>query len=145
MTLLDIWPIDKTMQFNHGTSGSIWDIVHMLSRNFRNGDYVVTVQCLFCWNFILLWVEAFRTIGSVMKRKLPGLSCSVWTSESIDTVKRAILMSQIIHKVTGFRFMYITLLLSSHTWAKFYPYERMSVHHLTKRNYVQCKNFEREW
>jgi len=74
---------------------------------FRYSDSIVTVQRLFCRKFyverrgailpdrntILRWVEAFRTTRSVMKRKPPGLPCSVRTPEDVDTVRRAVLAS----------------------------------------------------
>ena len=74
---------------------------------FRNSDSVVTVQRLFRRKFnvvrrgvslpdpntILRWVEAFRTTGSVMKKKPPGLLRSVRTPENVDTVRRAVLAS----------------------------------------------------
>ena len=67
---------------------------------FRNSDSVVTVQRLFRRKFnverrgaipdrntVLRWVEAFRTAGSVMKRKPPGLLRSVRTPENVDSEK----------------------------------------------------------
>ena len=70
---------------------------------FRNSDSIVTVR-LFRQKFnvvrrgaipdrntLLQWVEAFRTTGSVMKRKPPGLLCSVRTLENVDTVRRVVL------------------------------------------------------
>ena len=77
---------------------SHWNIEHhvfAVEQCFRNSDSVVTVQRLFCQKFnvvrrgaipdrnaILRWVEAFRTTGSVMKRKPPGLLRSVQTQHS---------------------------------------------------------------
>ena len=80
--------------------------VFTVEQIFRNNDSVVTVQRLFRRKFnvehqdaipdrntILRWVEAFRTTGSVMKRKPPGLLRSVRTPENADTVRRAVLAS----------------------------------------------------
>ena len=71
---------------------------------FSNSDSVVTVQRLFRRKFdvvrrgaipdrntILRWVEVFRTTGSVIKRKPPGLLRSVRTPENVDAVRRAAL------------------------------------------------------
>ena len=86
-----------------------WNVDHhmfAIKQFFRNSDSIVTAQRLFCQKFnverrgaipdrntILLWVEAFRTTGSVMKRKPPGLVRSVHTPENVDTVRRAVLAS----------------------------------------------------
>ena len=85
-----------------------WNVEHRVfavEQFFRNSDSVVTVR-LFRRKFnverrgailpdrntILRWVEAFRTTGSVMKRKPPGLPCPVQTPEN-DTVRRAVVAS----------------------------------------------------
>jgi len=80
--------------------------VFAVEQFFRNSDSVVTVQRLFRRKFnverrgaipdrksILRCVEAFRTAGSVMKRKPSGLLCSVRTPENFGTVRRAVLAS----------------------------------------------------
>ena len=86
-----------------------WNVEHRVfavEQIFRNSDSTVTVQHLFHRkvnvehqgailpdrNTILRWVEAFRTTGSVMKRKPPGLPCPVQTPEN-DTVRRAVVAS----------------------------------------------------
>jgi hypothetical protein len=72
-----------------------WNVeyhVFAVEQFFRNSDSVVTVQHFFRRKFnverrgaipdqntILRWIEAFRTTGSVMKRKPPGLLHSVRT------------------------------------------------------------------
>jgi len=86
-----------------------WNVEHRVfavERFYRNSDSVVTDQRLFRRKFnverrraipdrntILRWVEAFRTTGSVMKRKPHGLLRSVRTPGNVDTVRRAVLAS----------------------------------------------------
>ena len=45
--------------------------------------------------------EAFRINGSVMKRKAPGLSCSLQTPENIDSVRLVVLLSSTIRGMTA--------------------------------------------
>ena len=86
----DLWnePADST---DNAISVSIerWNVEHRVSaveQFFRNSDSIITVQLLFRRKFnverrgtipylntILRCVEAFRTTGSVMKRKPAGL------------------------------------------------------------------------
>lgn len=82
-----------------------WTLEHrmfVVEQFFRNGDSVITVQRLFRRQFnveprkpipdrntILRWIEAFRTTGSVMKRKPPGPPRTVRTPGNIEAVRMA--------------------------------------------------------
>jgi len=124
---------------------------------FRNSDSVVTVQRLFRRKFnverrgaipdrntTLWWVEAFRTTGSVTKRKPPGLLHSVRTLENVDTVRRAVLSSprrsarrQALALGTPRRSLYRIL----HDKLKFHPYKIMIVQQLAEGDFAQCRDF----
>ncbi|KAG8324338.1 hypothetical protein J6590_094807 [Homalodisca vitripennis] len=76
-----------------------WSVQHrvfVVEQFFRNNDSVVTVQRLFRQYFrvgrrgavpdrntVLRWVAAFRSTGSVMKKKPPGLPRLVRTPENV--------------------------------------------------------------
>lgn len=53
----------------------------------------ITSQNIPDCNTILGWVEAFRTAGSMMKRKPPGLPVSVHTPENVERVKEVVFRS----------------------------------------------------
>jgi hypothetical protein len=86
-----------------------WNVEHLVltvDQVFINSDSVVTAQRLFRRKFtverrgaildrntVLRRVEGFRTTGSAMKRKPPGLPPSLRTPKNIDTVRRVVLAS----------------------------------------------------
>ena len=135
-----------------------WNVecrVFAVDQFFRNSDSVVTVQRLFRRMFnvgrrgaipdrntIFRWAEAFRTNGSVMKRKPPGLLRSVRTPENVDTARRAVLASprrsarrQALALGMSRRSLYRNL----HDELKFHPYKIMIVQQLAEGDFAQTR------
>lgn len=137
-----------------------WDIVHRVfavEQYLRNGDSLVTVQRLFRRNFnvshrgaipdrntILRWVEAFRTTGSVLKRKPPGLPRSVWTPENVDAVRRAVLDNpklSVRQQALALGISRRSLHRILHNELKFHPYKMVIAQELTETDFMQRREF----
>ena len=61
-----------------------------VQRHFRQKFHVALRDAISDRNTTQIWVQPYRITGCVMKRKPPGLSCSVRTLKVIDTVRKAI-------------------------------------------------------
>lgn len=137
-----------------------WTLEHRVfavEQFFRNSDSVGTVQRLFRRQFnverrgaipdrntILRWVEAFRTTGSVMKRKPPGLPRSVRTPDNVERVRRAVVVSpqrSTRRQTSALGMSRRSLQRILHDNLKFHPYKIMIVQQLTQRDFAQRREF----
>jgi len=133
-----------------------WSVQHrvfVVEQFFRNNDSVVTVQRIFRQYFrvgrhgavpgrntVLRWVAAFRSTGSVMKKKLPGLPRSVRTQENVDRVRTAMVASP--RRSTRRHAVAMDMSRRSlhrilHDDLKFHPYKIMIVQQLNEGDFVQ--------
>ena len=95
-------------------------------------------------NTILRWVEAFRTTGSVMKNKPPGLPRTVRSPENVERVREAVLRSP----KRSARRQALALPMSDrslrrilHKDLKFHPYKIMIVQKLLQGDFAQRRQF----
>lgn len=137
-----------------------WSVQHrvfVVEQFFRNNDSVVTVQRLFRQYFrvgrrgavpdrntVLRWVAAFRSTGSVMKKKPPGLPRSVRTPENVDRVRTAVVTSprrSTTRHAVALGMSRRSLHRILHDDLKFHPYKIMIVQQLNERDFVQRREF----
>lgn len=124
---------------------------------FRNNDSVVTVQRLFRQKFnverrgavpnrntLLRWVTAFRSTGSVMKKKPPGVPRSVRTAQNVDRVRQSVFASP----KRSARRQALALGMSRrsfhrilHDDLKMHPYKIAIVQQLCESDFVRRKEF----
>ena len=137
-----------------------WSLEHRtfaVEQLFRNNDSVIQVQRLFRQHFnidrhgsvpkrdtILRWVHAFRTTGSVMKKKPSGLPRSVRTPENIERVREAVTTSpqrSARRQAAALQISDRSVRRILHQELKFHPYKLMVVQQLQPRDYHQRLTF----
>ena len=138
----------------------LWSLEHHMfacDTYMKNGESVTEIQRLFkrrfnigrhgnvpSRNFILWWVNALRTTGSLLKTKPPGPTRTARTPRNVDRVREAIIRSprrSARRHSAELGISQSTLQRILHKDLTFQQYKIMTVQQLNPRDYQQRLSF----